>query len=138
MTRPLYQVLSHTLEAALICDRVGNEEWFGRHALRLAMLVKEYMPRGSGFDAGTVLKIELQRAGELRFGTSFHHMDDDGYYRRWTSHEVIVTASLAHGFDLRVTGRDHNGIKEYLIAVFHHALMTQIAASTMAASVSSP
>ena len=92
----------------------------------LQTLVKNHMPSGSGIDCGTSLMLGKQRTGELRFGTSFHHMDDDGFYREWTSHEIIVTPNLAHCIDIKITGRDVRGIKEYLGEVFHQALMQPI------------
>jgi hypothetical protein len=126
MTRPLYQVLACTLEAAFNCERTGNEEWFGKHSLRLEVLVKKFMPSGSGFDAGTALKFDNQKTGQLRFTTSFHHMNDQGMYHKWTTHEVVITPNLAHGFDIKVTGANYNEVKAYLVDVFNHALMTEI------------
>jgi hypothetical protein len=126
MTRPLYQVLATTLEAAFNCERSGNVEWFGKHELRLALLVKEYLPSGSGINAGTSLLFSKQKTGELRLGVSFQHMNSDGYYEGWTSHEIIVTPNLGHGFDLKITGPNKNDIKEYLADVFHTALSQPI------------
>jgi hypothetical protein len=85
-------------------------------------LVKEHMPSGSGFDSGTVLVLDESTDYKLVFGTSFHHMNEHGSYTKWTEHRVIVSPSLAFDFDLTVTGRDHNGIKDYIHEVFHHAL----------------
>ncbi len=85
-------------------------------------LVKEYMPSGSGFDSGTTLDLEASTDYKLVFGTAFHHMDEHGSYTKWTEHRVIVSPSLAFDFDLVVSGRDHNGIKEYIHESFHQAL----------------
>jgi hypothetical protein len=131
MTRPLYQVLATTLEAAFNCEKTGNIEWFGKHQLRLNLLMNEYMPSGSGINAGTSLLFSKQKTGELRFGTSFHHMNSDGYYEGWTSHEIIVTPNLAHGINLKITGPNRNGIKEYLGDVYYAALTQPIDAHSM-------
>jgi hypothetical protein len=131
MSKPLYQILATTLEAAFNCERTGNTEWFGKHHLRLELLVKEYMPSGSGINAGTSLMLSKQKTGELRFGTSFQHMNSDGYYEGWTSHEIIVRPNLAHGFDLQITGQNKNGIKEYLGDIFHIALSQMIDSNAM-------
>jgi len=124
--KQLYQILSQTLDAAFNCERTGNIEWFGNHTLRLKVLVDKYMPSGSGFDAGTALDFEKQTPGQLRFSTSFHHMNDAGMYTAWTYHEIVITPNLAHGFDIRVSGRNRSDIKDYLADVFHHALSQEI------------
>jgi len=49
-------------------------------------------------------------------------MDEHGYYDGWTEHKVIVTPHLTHEFDLKVTGRDKNGIKDYIVETFDNAL----------------
>jgi hypothetical protein len=49
-------------------------------------------------------------------------MNEQGSYDGWTEHTVIVTPSLAMGYRLRITGRDRNGIKEYMHDVFNAAL----------------
>jgi hypothetical protein len=59
-------------------------------------------------------------------------MDAEGYYREWTSHEVIVAPHLSHAITVTVTGRNTNGIKEYIGETFHQALMTPIASDAMA------
>jgi hypothetical protein len=123
--------LATTLEAAFNCEKTGNVEWFGKHELRLALLVKEYLPSGSGINAGTSLLFSKQKTGELRLGVSFQHMNSDGYYEGWTSHEIIVTANLGHGFDLKITGPNKNDIKDYLGDVFHYALSQPINANAM-------
>jgi hypothetical protein len=89
-------------------------------------LVKDYLPSGSGFDAGTTLDEGASSPDKLVFDTSFHHMDEHGGYDGWTEHKVIVTPSLAHGCDLRVTGRDRNDIKSYIGETFAHALDTEV------------
>jgi hypothetical protein len=73
-------------------------------------------PRGSGFDNGTT--VEIGRGGTLVFETAFHHMNDGGYYDGWTEHTVRVKPCLQWGFDLTVSGRNRNNIKDYIAEVF--------------------
>ena len=129
-TRPLYQVIAATLEAARNCERTGNTEWMQRHIERIDSLVKEHMPSGSGFDSGAQFETYEQivdgKPERLVIQTSFHHMNDGGFYDGWTDHDVIVTPSLAHGFSIRVTGKNRNDIKDYIAEVFHAALSTPV------------
>jgi hypothetical protein len=40
-------------------------------------------------------------------------MDENGYYCGWTEHNIILTPNFG-SFDMRITGKDKNGIKDYL------------------------
>lgn len=87
---------------------------------RLENALSEF-PSGSGFDHGTKL-LDASTPDRLVFQADFHHMDDLGGYCGWSEHKVIVTPSLAHEFNLRVTGRDKRGIKEYIAETFAYCL----------------
>lgn len=122
---PLYKAIAQKIEAMRNCNAHGNGEWFTRHHDAIDNLVRDHLPSGSGFDAGTQFDacahVDASR-DRLTFTTAFHHMDEFGGYVGWSEHSVIVTPSLSHGFDLRVTGRDRNGIKDYIAEAFHAAL----------------
>lgn len=88
-------------------------------------LVKEFMPSGSGFDAGTTFDLDASNRLKMVFKTEFHHMNDNGMYDGWTQHSVIVTPHFG-GFDIRVTGRNRNDIKDYIGDAFESALSQMI------------
>jgi hypothetical protein len=130
-TSKLYQHIASALCAMENCRRSGNTEWLSRHEANIETLCKDFMPSGSGIDCGTRLdwdasSCERQTSGEypsrLVFSFSFHHMNESGMYDGWTEHKLIVRPSLVFGIDLKITGRDRNGIKEYLYDVFQSAL----------------
>ncbi len=81
--------------------------------------VKEIMqdaPSGSGFDSGTQLD-DKSTPKKLIFDTSYHHMNEAGFYIGWTDHSVIITPGF-RGVDVCVTGKNYNGIKDYIGDVF--------------------
>ncbi|MEO1748684.1 MAG: hypothetical protein AAFR27_08730 [Pseudomonadota bacterium] len=121
----VYQAIAQKVIAARNCVAAGNTEWFDRHSDGIAQLVRDYLPHGSGFDAGTTFDleahIEAPTMARLTFETSFHHMNDGGFYDGWTHHKVIVWPDWG-GFNLRVTGRDRRGIKGYIGDLFYDAL----------------
>ncbi len=117
-TRELYAKLSRLLMAIEACEASNNTEWKANHTKAIRELVYEYMPNGSGFDSGTSLDISASNPEKLVFETNVHHMNEGGFYDGWTSHKVIVTPSLAFGFDVKVTGRDRNDIKNYIGEMF--------------------
>ena len=125
-TKPLYQRLASLVGARLNCIAKGNDAYLATHTERIEALVKEHMPSGSGIDSGTKLDLDESTSEKLVFTFGFHHMNDAGVYDGWTDHKAIVTASLQFGFSLRITGRDRNGIKDYLHETFGVSLETQV------------
>ena len=86
---------------------------------------RECLPYGSGFDSGSIVSGDSNYR-RIIIDTSFHHMNEHGYYDGWTNHRVIVTPEFS-GFSIRVTGRDRNGIKDYIADVFNDALSADCA-----------
>lgn len=122
--KPLYRELASLVQARLNCITASNKEWQPKHEERICTLVKEYLPSGSGIDNGVEIDLGASTGEKLVFTFGFHHMNDGGYYDGWTDHTLTVKASLAHGIDLKISGRDRNAIKDYLYEVFHFALTT--------------
>ena len=82
--------------------------------------ITDCFPSGSGFDAGT--KLISADDSRIVFETSFHHMDENGFYDGWTEHRVTVRASLMHDFIVDVAGKNRNGIKDYIAEQFAFVL----------------
>jgi hypothetical protein len=80
----------------------------------------EEFPHGSGFNNGCSIDLEKSNGEKIVIKTAFHHMDENGYYDGWTEHEVVITSSLRYGFNVRVTGKNKNDIKEYIRHVFNN------------------
>lgn len=88
----------------------------------LYILEREYLPSGSGIDHGCQVLVDKSNPNRIVIQVDFHHMNDVGYYDGWTSHKAIITPSLQFGFDIRITGKDRRGIKDYLADVISNAL----------------
>ena len=86
---------------------------------------KNFLPSGGGFDAGTTIDRSQLVTNETRIvvTTAFHHMCSNGYYTKWTEHNVVIKPTF-DGVDVQVKGRDYNDIKDYIGDVFHE-LMTR-------------
>jgi hypothetical protein len=119
MSKEFYSRIANLFVAHENCVKSGNKEYEDRHANNLEDLVKNYLPRGSGFDAGTKFIWEESNRNKLVFATSFNHMNEGGYYDGWTDHKVIVTPDLLFGYNIKITGRNRNDIKEYIHSRFH-------------------
>lgn len=126
----LYEQLARTLMALRNCqahddNRTHWDAMEDMHSDRIEKLCKDYLPSGSGFDSGSILQPE-STPDKLMIRADFHHMDENGFYCGWSEHTVIVRASLAFGFELRITGPNRRGIKDYISDTFHYALNTVI------------
>ena len=75
------------------------------------------LPSGSGFDSGSKIDWDRTDHNQVVLQTSFHHMDGAGYYSGWTDHVVTISPSW-DGLDIRISGIDENGIKDYIADAF--------------------
>ena len=121
MNNKIYSQLASIVGAYHRCVASGNAEWEQKHEERIEEILESF-PSGSGFDNGTKLDFDASGDDKLVFNTAFHHMNDCGMYDGWTEHTVVVTPSLSLGFHVKVTGRDRNGIKDYIAECFSCAL----------------
>lgn len=119
------QEIASRIVARSNCERLGNADWHRIHGDIVRDIGKDYLPRGSGIDSGSYVDQDASRPDRVVICTEFHHMNDVGMYDGWTSHSVVVTPTF-DGIDVRVTGRDRNGIKDYLADVFRDALMAEL------------
>lgn len=118
----VYQRIAHLLVAIENCRKTENDFWQAQHTANLNSLVKEKLPGGSGFDSGTTLDMDRSSGESLVLHTSFHHMDENGCYDGWTDHCIRVYPDLLFDFRITVSGRDRNGVKEFIADTFHHVL----------------
>lgn len=118
----LFERMSALLIQRQNCMEKDNQEWLQRSTETLLRLVKEYMPSGAGFDSGTTIDLDKSNGEKLVFHTSFHHMNDGGYYDGWTEHTVTVKPSLFDKFTLSISGRDRNQIKDHIHDAFYWPL----------------
>lgn len=95
-----------------------------------------YLPSGSGFDQGSTIDYDESGKNKIVIVTAFHHMDEHGFYDRWTSHSVHCIPEFSHnGFRLLIKGKDYRDIKDYILWLFHDALTTKVPESERQALV---
>jgi hypothetical protein len=114
-------ILASTLQALANCIASGNKEWEEKHGDNIDAIL-ENLPSGSGLDAGMKLILDECSPKKLVFSFGWHHMNEDGYYDGWTDHRLIITPSFS-GLDMRITGNNRNGIKEYLYDLFYNTFV---------------
>lgn len=122
----IYKILASLVQARINCIESNNTEWIDTHEETIEKIIKKYAPHGSGFDNGTTLDYKKSTGEKLVFNTSYHHMNDNGMYDGWTEHIITVSPSLAFNFNLKISGRNRNDIKEYIHDIFHDFLTMEI------------
>ena len=121
----VYAAMAQKVTAIQNCRQSGNTEWEERHSQALKELI-DLMPSGSGIDGGMQFDEGASSGEKLVFHFSFHHMDKNGMYDRWTDHTLTVRGSLAFGRRLTISGRNRNDIKEYLYEIFDSVLTEEL------------
>lgn len=116
--REFYSDLARAFNAHGNCNKRGNMDGANNAINKIETMVRNYLPSGSGFDSGTKFNWQESNENKLVFNTAFHHMNEGGYYSGWTEHKVIVTPNLMFGFNIKITGRNRNDIKEYIHSCF--------------------
>lgn len=117
-TQTVAATIARLLVASRNCEASGNAEWLTKHRDRIEQIVDDLLPSGSGWDQGTKLDEGSSTENKLVFVGSYHHMDEGGGYDGWTDHKITVTPTFA-GVSVSISGRNRNGIKEYLSDLFY-------------------
>ena len=128
MEKKVYQQLASSFNAMQNCEKSGNNEWYYKHEDTIHDIEKNNLPSGSGIDSGTQFDFDKSTDNKLVLNSSYHCMDEFGYYDGWIDFTVTVKPSLIHGLDINISGRfsDRNGkyadLKDYLLDTFYTAL----------------
>lgn len=88
--------------------------------------LKNHGPSGSGIDCGTKIcwmKTDFTKKEKIVLIVDYHHMDEYGGYCGWTEHNVVITPTMIGSpFQVKITGKNKNQIKDYLADTFYHWL----------------
>lgn len=119
--------LYEKMQAAYNCRErgAGNPAYPDRHYEAIGYLVRNFLPHGSGFDSGVEIDMDDHRDERLILTTSFHHMNETGFYVGWTDHTVTVRPGF-NGLNVTVSGKNRNDIKTYIREMFHTCLSTKV------------
>ena len=86
------------------------------------------LPSGSGFDSGTATETITDK--KIVFKSSYHEMNEHGYYMAWIDFEVTAWPKFGGiGYDFKVNfhgnkrGRDH---REYIEDVFSEIFSREV------------
>jgi len=91
------------------------------------------LPSGSGIDNGSSIDTGKSSNNKIVINSSFHFMDEHGYYDGWQDFKVVVKPSLMFSIDVSLTRQGELGnyqswllVRDYLWDVFDLCLRSEI------------
>lgn len=77
----------------------------------LDLLVKDYLPSGSGIDDENSIDLDKSTPARIIINSAYHCMDGNGYYCGWQDFTVIIKPSLIFDIDMKIS---FHGVKEII------------------------
>jgi hypothetical protein len=116
MKTKLITRIYRSLQALRSNQKINNVEWIEKWSE-----LNNYLPDGSGFDAGCEIDVENSNETKIIILFSFHHLNENGYYEGWTDHKLTCRPTF-DGIDMKISGPNKNQIKDYLYDTFDYIL----------------
>jgi hypothetical protein len=125
MSKAIIEMLHTAIVARKNCIESENETWRHHWEYLIRAIELNALPSGAGFDSGTTVDLDQSTLDKIVLHTSYHHMNDAGYYDGWTEHTVRVYPAF-DGIRLTISGPDRDGWKDYGHEVFHQCLLASV------------
>jgi hypothetical protein len=125
MNQKLYRKIASTVQAYKNCVASGNKTWEEKHLENIESYNDE-LPSGSGFDSGSKIDVEKSTSEKIVINTSYHFMNDSGFYDGWEDYTLIVKPSLLSDFTLDIKGKNKREIKDYMYETFQYILTQDV------------
>jgi hypothetical protein len=124
----LYKELAATIQARENCKQSNNIEWFNKHTDKINSLITNQLPHGSGLDTEWAIDFDKSHGNKITLSTSYHAMDENGYYDGWIDFTVIVLPSLSFDFTIHIRGNfgKYQDIKDYLYDILNESFSQEI------------
>lgn len=122
----LYNKLATALQARTNCINSKNDMWLDKWETVIDKCVS-LLPHGSGIDGKTVIDFEKTTSKKIVLTTSYHFMNEHGFYDGWADLKIIVTPSF-NGIDLKVMGyfpKKYSDLRSYIGDIFYEGFMQE-------------
>ena len=121
-----YIELAKAIAAKANCIKSGNVRWFDRWDDTINSIINS-LPHGSGIDSDITL-MDVSTGEKIVIESSYHCMNEGGYYDGWINFRLTITGSLMFGFNLNITGNfgKYQDVKDYLHEIFSYDLALDI------------
>ncbi len=122
----VYKELSSSIATRLRCitrrnfDPANSETYVINHTKKIEKIIREYLPHGCGINDGYDFDYDHSTGEKLVINSSYHCIDNNGFYVMKIPFTIIVTPSLLFDFKLKISGTfgKKKNTKEYLYNLF--------------------
>ena len=121
----VYQKLAGRFSAYLNCIKENNEEWEQNHKDSIETITNVCLPSGPGIDSGNSFDFNKSKQNKLVINSSWHIMNQNGYYDGWIDFTVTITPDLISELNIDIRGnfgKKHQDLKSYLSDLYYSAL----------------
>lgn len=124
----IYRKLATHFKAYQNCIMSNNTDWQQKHRETIEDIISNHFPSGSGLNSLTHFSFTRSKVNKLVVYTSYHAMNDNGYYDKYIDFTLTIKPSLQFGFDLSIVGNfgKYQDVKEYLYDLYSETLETII------------
>ena len=123
----VYQKIALTFNAYQQCIKNENITWQNKYEETIKEVIKT-LPSGSGIDKPIKFDFEKSNFDKIILYSSYHVIDEDGYYDGWIDFDVIIKPDWID-FKMKIQGKFSNygkckadSIKNYIYDTFDYAL----------------
>lgn len=95
----VYQELARLVDAYHRCKRENNDFAYNHEDI-ITSIVRHHLPNSSGFT--TEIELEKSNIDKLVFDCQYHVMNEVGYYCGYIYFTIVITPSLAYGFNIKI------------------------------------
>jgi hypothetical protein len=103
------------------CVEAGNNEAMEIHHKTVLWIERQFLPSGNGIDCGCKVDILASNDEKIVIACEYHHMNDNGMYDGWTTHQILVRPAF-RGLKICVRGQNRQYVHDYLYGVFDEAM----------------
>ena len=99
-----YSKIAGIIDAYKRCIERNNQGWIDKHDDYIRNFELNQLPSGSGFDSGCTFNRDASTINKLVIDTSYHCMNEGGFYDGWLDFQVIITPTFS-GIDIKLKNR---------------------------------
>ena len=97
-----YSTITNTVNAWKTCDN------YDKHDDTIIDFEQNMLPHGSGFDCGCTINRDESTLNKLVIDTSYHCLNENGYYDGWLEFQVIITPAFGNDVNINFKRQTKN------------------------------
>jgi len=123
----VFQEIASVFNVYVNCKTSNNKEWEINHYNKIEKIIDTYLPSGSGINSGVSFNFDLSTSKKLIFTSSFHYMNNNGFYDGWIDFKIEIKPDLQFLYNMKIIGdfTKDKQLKDYLYDLFSECFNQQ-------------